>query len=42
MAIDDEDMFELQEQFLVREYERTHNCKCVKNKDGMWVPENLL
>lgn len=42
MAVDDEDMFQLQEQFLVREYERTHNCKCVKNKDGMWVPENLL
>ena len=39
MAVDDEDMFELQEQFLVKEYERTHNCKCVTNKDGMWVPE---
>lgn len=38
MAVDDEDMFELQEQFLVREYERTHGVKCVL-KNGMWVPE---
>lgn len=38
MAVDDEDMFELQEQFLVREYEKTHGVKCVL-KNGMWVPE---